>query len=883
MYHLEFDQLTHHVESMIFELKIRKEIWYIILVYKNPDVSNNILLSKLIKVYECLISKAKEIILLGDLNINMKVEDNDLKNELCDVYNLTNLIKEPTCYKKPEGTLIDPIIVRHAKRFKNSINIFCDSSDFHHLVGCISKLHLPPRKPFKIAYRTLKNFNENDFKLDVSRIPFHISDIFIDEGDKYWVRNKLFTDVLNDHAPLKERSIKEDHIPYMNSILRKEMYKRSMLKNIHKKNPKNNLKFEQYRIQRNKVTDMRRSAIRNHFLSKCKPGASPKDFYDAIGPFLSKKSKSHTTIMLKEGDRVITDTKDLCTIFANHFSTIANSIGCPDEIDMSEKYFLSSTFEKHCDHKSVKVILKNIKHGKSFNFKEVDSMYVKKLLCNLKVNKSTGYDNVPPKMVKICADELAIPITELLNSAFKNKQFPDDLKRAEISPIFKKDDDMMKEKYRPVSILSVFSKVFETIIANQLMEFFKDIFNDMLCAYRKKYSCEHLLIKLIDSWKFSLDENNFAGTILMDLSKAFDCMPHGLLIAKMKAYGLSDNACEYMSSYLSNRYQRVKISNERSAWMPLLKGIPQGSCLGPFLFNIFMNDLFYFIETCTLMNYADDNTLSKFASTIKSVLDALTQDAKNSIEWFKINFMQANPEKFQFMLLKSLTCKEEIPEFINVDGVQIKAEQSVKLLGILIDDKLKFDKHIDILCKNAARQINILYRFTGIFDFKERELIHNIYVMSNFNYCPIVWHFCGKVNATKMEKIQKRALRFLFNNKVSSNEFLLEKCKSTTLHLKRMKIIALEVFKSLNDLNPKFMNEMFNRKEMPYDLRDPDILVPPKFKKITYGKNTFRYHGAHIWNLLPSVVKSCTTIDNFKLMLKAWDGPKCQCSMCSFT
>ena len=111
----------------------------------------------------------------------------------------------------------------------------------------------------------------------------------------------------------------------------------------------------------------------------------------------------------------------------------------------------------------------------------------------------------------------------------------------------------------------------------------------------------------------------------------------------------------------------------------------------------------------------------------------------------------------------------------------------------------------------------------------------------------------------------------------------MEKCKSTTLHFKRMKVIALEVFKSLNNLNPNFMNEMFNRKDLAYDLRDPDILVPPKFKKITYGKNTFRYHGAHMWNLLPSEVKSCTTIDNFKLMLEAWDGPKCQCSMCSFT
>ena len=143
----------------------------------------------------------------------------------------------------------------------------------------------------------------------------------------------------------------------------------------------------------------------------------------------------------------------------------------------------------------------------------------------------------------------------------------------------------------------------------------------------------------------------------MDLSKAFDCMPHGLLIAKMKAYGLNDDACTFMCSYLSGRFQRVKISDERSTWTPLLKGVPQGSCLEPLLFNIFMNDIFYFMELCDLLNYADDNNLSKIEVSVNDLLFALQTDAENSVHWFKINLMQANPDKFQFMLLKSLTCK----------------------------------------------------------------------------------------------------------------------------------------------------------------------------------------------------------------------------------
>ncbi len=142
----------------------------------------------------------------------------------------------------------------------------------------------------------------------------------------------------------------------------------------------------------------------------------------------------------------------------------------------------------------------------------------------------------------------------------------------------------------PISILAVVSKVFETITAEQLMEYFESIFNEMLCSYRRKYGTEYVFIKLIDSWKFALDENKYAGIVLMDISKTFNCVPYGLLIAKMHAYGLSTNACEFMSSYLCDRsqhdrYQRVKISNVKRSWIPLQNGIPQGSSLWSFSFQ----------------------------------------------------------------------------------------------------------------------------------------------------------------------------------------------------------------------------------------------------------------------------------------------------------
>ncbi len=146
-----------------------------------------------------------------------------------------------------------------------------------------------------------------------------------------------------------------------------------------------------------------------------------------------------------------------------------------------------------------------------------------------------------------------------------------------------------------------------------------------------------------------------------------------------------------------------------------------------------------------------------------------------------------------------------------------------------IDNKLKFDKHVDKLCKSAAQQLNVLYRFKEIFDNKEKEIMYNTFILSNFNYCPIIWHFSGTTASKKVENIQERALRFMFNDTVSIYESLLDRRGYTTLHIRRIKTIANEVFKSVNHLNPTFMKEMFNIKQILYDLRDKHIMHLPRF------------------------------------------------------
>ena len=231
------------------------------------------------------------------------------------------------------------------------------------------------------------------------------------------------------------------------------------------------------------------------------------------------------------------------------------------------------------------------------------------------------------------------------------KRFPDNAKCANVPPIFKKDDRTSKINYRPVSLLNTFSKVLECWTKDKLTPFVNKILSKFISAYRQKFSSNHVLLRLLEEWKKHLDNKKFVGAVLMDLSKAFDCIPHDLLIAKMEAYGFDFETLVFFYSYLKRRRQNVKINNVFSVFQILLSGVPQGSILGPILFNIFINDLFMWIEEATLHNFADDNTLSAFADSIENLIRILENDSEIAIKWFKDNCMSVNPDKFHGIII----------------------------------------------------------------------------------------------------------------------------------------------------------------------------------------------------------------------------------------
>ena len=457
----------------------------------------------------------------------------------------------------------------------------------------------------------------------------------------------------------------------------------------------------------------------------------------------------------------------------------------------------------------------------------------------------------------------------------KNK-YSEEPKTALVRPIYKKNERNKVENYRPVSILNGMSKIYERFIHNCISSYADSILSNFISAYRKAYSSNHVLLRLIENWKKSLDNKNFVGTVLMDLSKAFDCIPHDLLVAKLHAYGLSEDAVTFIYSYLKRRKQGVKINDTESVFQILLSGVPQGSILGPILFNIFINDLFFFIDEVELSNFSDDNTIYTAKKSVTELIKILEKESKTAIDWFKINDMIVNPDKFQAMILS--TDKKENKYDLNINSSTITSETSVTLLGIKIDNKLNFAEHVSGICRKASNQLNAISRIQNYIGEKEKEIVINTFVYSNFMYCPLAWHFCPKSSQNKIEKIHYRCLKMLTNDYHSDYKALLKSTGKPTMETRRIRVLATEIFKTLNNLNPSFMKDIFHFS--PYNThKKHDIFVHSR-NTSTYGDKSLRALGPHTWNSLPENIKSTASLFVFKEFIKNWFGPKCKCKLC---
>ena len=255
------------------------------------------------------------------------------------------------------------------------------------------------------------------------------------------------------------------------------------------------------------------------------------------------------------------NTKDVCDTFNTFFVNVANDIGKDVIFDGNS-------------HPSILKIKNNTQrqHNTLFDFKPTDADTVSKLVNKINIKKATGVDQISSKLLRAGAPVLNKHITTLVNNTIKTSVFPTRLKEAQVVPLHKKNDPLDKKNYRQVSILPIISKVYEMVLSDQLTDLFENIFHTFSCAFRKGHDCQTTLLRLLEDWKTALDKNQYVAAILMDLSKAFDCLPHDILLCKLSAYGLSPKSVELRRNYLTGRKQLIKLQGDLSVGLIYKKG-----------------------------------------------------------------------------------------------------------------------------------------------------------------------------------------------------------------------------------------------------------------------------------------------------------------------
>ena len=525
-------------------------------------------------------------------------------------------------------------------------------------------------------------------------------------------------------------------------------------------------------------------------------------------------------------------------------------------------------------HPSIINIRKHVKIDHEFYFSPVTAADMEKKIASLNPKKNGG--GIPTKILRDMRGIVSEPLTEIWNKqCITNKIFPAKLKLGDITAVFKALERTLKKNYRPITVLSVISKLFEKIMDEQTDAFMNEKLSKYLCGYRKGgYNPQLTLTHMIEKMKLSKDKGNHAGAILMDLSKAFDTIKHELLIAKLHAYGFSRDALELIHNFLNDRWHRTKVNNSYSSWKRIACGMPQGSVNGPKWFNIYINDLFYLFTNTEACNIADDTTPFACDENLPNLIQNLESDTASALMWFDANYMKSNQSKCHFLLPSSS------PEhfWIRVGEQVIWESRYEKLLGCGIDKELKFHEHVKIIIKKANAKLTALARMIKIIPLERKKILFHSFVRSQFSHCPLVWMFnLSIVLNNKINRLQERGLRIVYNDYTSSFDDLLCKDRSVRIHHKNIQLVAMEMFKVKNDLCPELMKCLFQRNPNP---RNGRTFIIPNVKTEYMGKLSLSYFGPVVWEImLPDEYKDIPTFEKFKTEIKKWI-PNCKCRLC---
>ena len=470
-----------------------------------------------------------------------------------------------------------------------------------------------------------------------------------------------------------------------------------------------------------------------------------------------------------------------------------------------------------------------------------------------------------------CVKDIISPyLSHIFNLCLIQGYFPEKLKLVRITPKHKKGCKLQVNNYRPVCNLSPFSKIFERIVYNRMLEYIEkyNIFSSIQFGFRKKMGTETALVEFTDFIHNGLTKKHNVGSIFMDLSKAFDVMDHSILKIKLEHYGFRGKFLDFLMSFLMQRKYYVHVNGHRSDIKTVNIGVPQGSTLGPLLFLIFINDMKNCSRILKFIQFADDTTLLFSSSDIKILNEILEREANKVILWFNANKLIINLTKTNCMMFSN---KRNIPQLnITLNNTVLEVKSETTFLGVVIDNKLSWKAHILHISGKISKSIAILRILRYSFPKNVLRMIYMSLIFSHINYCNLIWGSAKKTILEPLFKLQKKAVRLVNNSQyLDHSDPIFNSLKILTVHKVFKLNCLIFIYKCLKkDKFPDFKNRFIkNSYFYSYSMRNNHLYRIPR-ERLDVCRNSYFVQGLTLWNLLDDTVKSSTNLDIFKKKIK---------------
>jgi hypothetical protein len=505
---------------------------------------------------------------------------------------------------------------------------------------------------------------------------------------------------------------------------------------------------------------------------------------------------------------------------------------------------------------------------------------VYKVLIKLNVNKAQGADGIPTIIYRNLASTLAPSMTMLFNLSLLSGTVPDEWKWANVVPIFKKGAKNDVTNYRPISLLPVIGKILEKCIHDQIYSVLVNDININQHGFMHHRSTATQLIDFYHNVYSNIDHNKQVDIVYLDFSKAFDCIPHSLLIHKLTSMGFSGNILAWLNNYLSNRRQRVVLKGACSSYLHVRSGVPQGSILGPLLFILYINDIFSCVndESVNLALYADDSKISKIVQS-EDDCEVLQGALNTLVQWSTKWGMQFNNKKCEVMSFK-LSKHKTIYNYC-IDNHVLKRSSQFTDLGVIVSDDMSCRAHIDNCINKANKRLGLVKRCIGYnCSVKTKLLSYTALVRPLLEYNTVTWFPDNRKYVSRLESVQRRATKFILSDYKISYKDRLNACNLLPLSLRRQYLDGVFVYNSLNNINAININKFLEflggyRPATRLLLAQDDLMFSPIRANHDIFNKYFTRRIVALWNNIPYNIRSLdlTVNDNntpFKRELKSW-------------